>query len=104
MAALESIERRGGSIYAKKSLLIMMVLLRLQRFHRSKPAPDPPEIIVTGIAPGAFVFVDGVQIGDAQEKSYRSRIINVSPGTHVVEVKMGDTVTYHGDRLRRSRR
>jgi hypothetical protein len=80
----------------KTSLLIVATLLAgCSWFHRSRPAPDPPEIIVTGIAPGAFVYVDGVQVGDAQEKSYRSRIINVAPGNHVVEVKMGDTVTYH---------
>ena len=80
----------------KISLLIVLALLAgCSWFHRAKPVPDPPEIIVTGIAPGAFVFVDGVQVGDAQEKSYRSRIINVAPGTHIVEVKMGDTVTYH---------
>jgi hypothetical protein len=93
----------------KKFLLIMAALLPgaallagcvalltgCSWFHRSKPAPDRPEIIVTGIAPGAFVYVDGVQVGDAQEKSYRSRIIDVAPGDHVVEIKMGDIVTYH---------
>jgi hypothetical protein len=80
----------------KKSLFIVVSLLAgCGWFHGSKPAPARPEIIVTGIAPGAFVFVDGVQVGDAQEKSYRSRIIDVAPGDHVVEIKMGDTVTYH---------
>jgi hypothetical protein len=80
----------------KAALLIVLVLLTgCSWFHRSKAVPDRPQIIVTGIAPGAFVFVDGVQVGDAQDKGYRSRIINVAPGTHVVEVKMGDTVTYH---------
>ena len=80
----------------KASLLITLALLTgCSWFHRTKPAPDPPQIIVTGIAPGAFVYVDGVQVGDAQDKGYRSRIVNVAPGTHVVEVKMGDTVTYH---------
>jgi hypothetical protein len=64
-------------------------------FHRGKPVPDRPEIIVTGIAAGAFVYIDGIQTGDAQEKGTRSRIIDVAPGSHVVEVKMGDTVTYH---------
>jgi hypothetical protein len=79
----------------KASLLIMLALLAgCSWFHRSKPVPDPPEIIVTGIAPGAFVYVDGVQVGDAQDKGYRSRVINVTPGSHIVEVKMGDTVTY----------
>lgn len=56
--------------------------------------PDPPELVVTGIPPGALVYVDGVQTGDPQDKSYRSRVIDVTPGMHTVEVKMGDTVTY----------
>jgi hypothetical protein len=80
----------------KNSLLVLWALLAgCSWFHRSKPVPDRPEIIVTGIAPGAYVYIDGVQAGDAQEKGTRSRIIDVAPGTHVVEVKMGDTVTYH---------
>ncbi|MGA2398101.1 MAG: hypothetical protein ABSG30_08600 [Steroidobacteraceae bacterium] len=79
----------------KATLFIMMALLTgCGWFHRTKPAPDRPELIVTGIAPGARVFVDGVQAGDAQDKSHRSRVIDVAPGTHTVEVKMGDTVTY----------
>jgi hypothetical protein len=95
-SVLRSNPSYGGVCRLKKSLLIGVALLAgCSWFHRSKPVPDPPEIIVTGIAPGAFVYVDGVQVGDAQEKTYRSRIINVAPGTHVVEVKMGDTVTYH---------
>jgi hypothetical protein len=80
----------------KASLLIVLALLSgCHWFHRGKPAtPNRPELVVTGIPPGAFVYVDGVQVGDAQEKSYRSRIIDVAPGMHIVEVKMGDTVTY----------
>jgi hypothetical protein len=93
---LRSNAANGGVCRLKKSLLVVVALLAgCSWFHRSKPMPDPPEIIVTGIAPGAFVYLDGVQVGDAQEKTYRSRIINVSAGTHVVEVKMGDTVTFH---------
>jgi hypothetical protein len=80
----------------KPTLFILLTLLAgCGWMHRTKPAPPKPEIIVTGIAPGAFVYVDGVQVGDAQDKAFRSRIIGVAPGTHVVEVKMGDTVTYH---------
>jgi hypothetical protein len=103
-SVLRSNPSNGGVGRLKKFLFVTVTLLAgCSWFHRSKPAPDPPEIIVTGIAPGAFVYVDGVQVvyvdgvqvGDAQEKSYRSRIINVAPGTHVVEVKMGDTITYH---------
>lgn len=63
-------------------------------FHRSKQAPDPPELIITGIAPGSLLFIDGVQSGQAQEPGVRSRLVDVTPGTHTVEVKMGDTVTY----------
>ena len=79
----------------KASFFIMLALLTgCGWFHRTKPAPDRPELIVTGIPPGALVFVDVVQAGDAQDKSHRSRVLDVAPGTHTVEVKMGDTVTY----------
>jgi hypothetical protein len=77
------------------SLLIVLLCLSGCWFHRSKaPGPARPELIVTGIPSGTLVFVDGVQAGDAQEAGNRSRIIEVAPGSHIVEVRRGDTVAY----------
>jgi len=67
-------------------------------FHRSKPpAPPPPELIVTGVPPGSLLFVDGAQTGPATEGSNRTRVLEVAPGTHTLEVRMGDTVVYRED-------
>jgi hypothetical protein len=64
-------------------------------FHGAKPsAPKTPEIIVTGVPAGALLLVDGVQSGGAQEPDNRTRVISVAPGTHLLEVKMGDSVVY----------
>jgi hypothetical protein len=80
----------------KASLLILLVFLTgCSWFHRTRSvAPDPPQLIVTGLAPGTLLFIDGVQSGQPQDKNYRSRVVDVTPGMHTVEVKMGDTITY----------
>jgi hypothetical protein len=72
-----------------------LVLSGCSWFHRSKPPPpEPPELVVTGIAAGSVLFVDGVQAGQATESGNRSRVLDVAPGAHTLEVKRGDTVVY----------
>jgi len=63
---------------------------------RSGKAPhsEPPELIVTGVPAGSVLFVDGVQEAAAANPSARSRVLEVSPGEHTLEVKLGDTVVY----------
>jgi hypothetical protein len=80
----------------KISLLAMLALLSgCAWFHGAKPSgPKPPELIVTGVPAGAWVLVDGVQSGDAQEAPNRTRVLSVAPGTHTVEVKTGDRIVY----------
>jgi hypothetical protein len=63
-------------------------------FHRKPHAPDPTELIVTGAPVGSIVFVDGVQSGQAKEVINRPQTVEVSPGIHTLEVRMGDTVAY----------
>jgi hypothetical protein len=41
-----------------------------------------------------MVFVDGVQAGQAKDVANRPQQVDVTPGTHVVEVRTGDTVAY----------
>jgi hypothetical protein len=80
----------------KTFILAMVVFLSgCSWFHGAKPSgPKPPELILTGVPAGALLLVDGVQSGEAQEPPNRTRVISVTPGTHVVEVKMGDSVVY----------
>ena len=79
----------------KITLLIVLVLLSgCSWFHRKPPAPDPTEFIVTGAPVGSLLFVDGVQSGHATEASNRTQVLEVTPGMHTLEVKLGDSVTY----------
>ena len=79
----------------KLSLLILLALLSgCSWFHRKPPPPDPTELIVTGAPVGSLLFVDGVQAGHATEAGNRTQVLEVSPGTHTLEVKLGDSVTY----------
>ena len=78
----------------KAALLIVLVCLSgCSWMHSHKPAPVPPELIVTGVPAGSILFLDGVQTGQAEDKK-RTEVLRVVPGTHVVEVRRGDTVVY----------
>jgi hypothetical protein len=79
-----------------KALLIILLLCvsGCSWFHRKPHAPDPTELIVTGAPVGSQVFVDGVQAGQAKEVANRPQEVEVAPGAHVLEVRVGDTVAY----------
>ena len=63
-------------------------------FHRKPPAPEPTELIVTGAPAGSVAFLDGTQAGQATEVGNLPQVLEVAPGTHTLEVRMGDTVAY----------
>ena len=76
-------------------LIVLTGLSGCSWFHSSKPpAPEPPELIVTGTPAGSVILIDDVQSGQAADGKTRSRIIEVAPGAHTVEVRMGDTIAY----------
>jgi hypothetical protein len=83
----------------KVTVIVLAVLLTgCSWFHGKKPiAPPPAEFIVTGAPEGSLLFVDGVQAGPAKEAGNQSQIVQVSPGTHILEVKVGDAVVYRED-------
>ena len=66
-------------------------------WHKKPPAPDPPEIIVTGAPVGALVFVDGVQTGQAAARNDQSQILNVAAGDHKVEIQLDGRTVYRED-------
>lgn len=79
----------------KAYLLIGLVLLSgCGWFHRKPPAPDPTELIVTGAPAGSLLFVDGAQVGQPAEAGKHTQVLRVAAGTHVLEVKVGESVTY----------
>jgi hypothetical protein len=82
----------------KVSLILLAVLLSgCSWFHHKKPVPPPAEFIVTGAPAGSLLFIDGVQVGQAKEAGAQSQIVDVAPGTHILEVKVGDAVVYRED-------
>jgi len=77
-------------------LLIIAALLCLPGcswFHRRPNVPPPSELVVTGAPAGALLFVDGAAAGQEVE-ARKPQILEVTPGTHVVEVRLGDTVAF----------
>ncbi len=56
--------------------------------------PVPTRLIVTGAPADSLLFVDGVQTGHPTEASNRTQVLEVTPGTHSVEVRLDDIVAY----------
>jgi hypothetical protein len=75
-------------------LVLLIGLSGCSWFHHKVPdPPDPPEFIVTGAPAGSLLFVDGVQTGQATLAG-KPQVIQVAPGAHTLEVRVGDTVAY----------
>ena len=92
---VRSLFRQGQGIPLKALLIILLLCVSgCSWFHRKPHAPDPTQLVVTGAPVGSIVFVDGVQAGQAKEVAKQPQEIEVAPGTHVVEVRVGDTVAY----------
>ena len=64
---------------------------------RKQELPDPTEIIVTGAPGGSFIFVDGLQTGQAIVVSDHPQVLDVAAGVHKVEIHLGDKVVYRED-------
>jgi len=75
-------------------LLILLGLSGCSWFHRAKPVPDSPQLVVTGAPAGSEVFVDDVKNGQTAEVNGKPQVLNVAAGSHVVEVRAGSTVIY----------
>jgi hypothetical protein len=75
-------------------VILLLCVSGCSWFHRKPHAPDPTELIVVGAPVGSLVFVDGVQAGQAKEIAKQPQAVEVTPGTHILEVRTGDTVAY----------
>jgi hypothetical protein len=75
-------------------IILLLCISGCSWFHRRPHAPDPTELVVVGAPVGSLVFVDGVQAGQAKEVAKQPQEVEVAPGAHVVEVRVGDTVAY----------
>jgi hypothetical protein len=65
--------------------------------HKHHAAPDPTEIVVNGAPVDSIVFVDGAQAGQPVQRGKSAQILEVSPGSHKVEVHVGERVVYRED-------
>jgi len=91
-----------GNLQLKTPVLLVLVVIGWFSgcawfHHGARPAPDPTELIVTGVAKGSVLYIDGAQAGPPMESNSRTRVLEIAPGSHVVEVRMGDTVVYRED-------
>jgi hypothetical protein len=64
---------------------------------RKHVAPAPAEITITGAPAGSLVWVDGKQMGEATPANDYSQVIEVPPGTHQVEIRVGGRIVYRED-------
>ena len=78
----------------KAALIAMLLLGGCGWFHRKPPAPDPAELIVTGAPTGAVLLIDGAPAGHPAQTDDRTQVLKVTPGTHLVEGKVGESITY----------
>ena len=79
----------------KISLLIALAFLSgCSWFHKAKPLPVPTQLIVTGAPVDSLLFIDGVQTGHPTQASNRTQVLEVTPGTHSLEVRLNDIVAY----------
>lgn len=82
----------------KVSPIVLVALLTgCSWFHRAPVAPPPSQFIVAGAPVGSQLFVDGVQVGQPKEAGPQSQIVQVTPGTHIVEVEFDGAVVYRED-------
>jgi hypothetical protein len=79
-------------------VFVLITLACLSACHwfgtRKTQPPEPTEIIVTGAQAGSLVFIDGVQTGQATSRNDFPQVLTVTPGTHKVEIHMGDAIVY----------
>ena len=76
------------------TVLIVICLAGCSWFgHKKPPGPPPSEYIVTGAPAESVIMLDGAPQGDPVVKG-KPQIVSAVSGYHVLEVKVGDAVTY----------
>jgi hypothetical protein len=79
------------------SLILLVCVSACSWFgSRRHAAPAPAEITVTGAPAGSIILIDGKSMGDAVVNDY-SQVIEVAPGSHEVEIRVGDRIVYRED-------
>jgi hypothetical protein len=61
---------------------------------RKHVTPEPTEFIVTGAPRNSIVFVDGSPAAAENSDNDHPQVIDVAPGAHTVEIRVGDRTVY----------
>jgi hypothetical protein len=80
-------------------IILALAMLSACSWHpfRRHPVPEPTQLIVTGAPAGSVIFIDDMPQGQAAESNDKPQLLDVSAGTHKVEVRRGDVVVYRED-------
>ncbi|BDU72014.1 hypothetical protein [Mesoterricola silvestris] len=58
----------------------------------TRAVDDRPRILLQGVPEGAVLFLDGKPMGSASAYAGNPGVLLVEPGTHLVEVRLGETL------------
>ena len=62
--------------------------------HKQAPPPDPTQLLVTGSPQGSLVFIDGAPVGPPADSNNQTRVLDVAPGLHQVEIQVNGKFVY----------
>lgn len=58
----------------------------------TRAVDDRPRILLQGAPEGAVLFLDGRSMGSAAAYAGSPGVLQVEPGTHLLEVRLGETL------------
>jgi hypothetical protein len=70
--------------------LPLLLLACAEPVTRVQTVDDRPRLLLTGAPDGAVLFLDGRQVGPASAYGGQPGVLLVEPGTHIVEIRVGD--------------
>jgi hypothetical protein len=81
----------------KNALVVLMVTLLCgcaMPVTSVKSIDDRPALAFKGAPEGAILFVDGLNMGPANEYNGEPKILTVEPGTHTLRITANGSVIY----------
>ncbi len=78
----------------KPAVLVLPLLLLAcaEPISNTRTVDDRPRILVQGAPEGAILYIDGKSMGPASSYAGNPGVLQVEPGTHIMEVKVGETL------------
>jgi len=63
-------------------------------FHKQPVPPELTQLVVNGAPAGSTLLIDGSAVGGENPSDDKPQLVDVSPGMHTVEIKVGEKITY----------